>query len=161
MYTLCGETNEINRCTFTLVVCTATVKCHYENHTLDMMLVVLTAYKAVLRSSPTELEHNMSITASTNNPVIAGSSLTLNCTATSNHVPLLTWVGPNGPTNVENGIIVSEQINGDMKQTILTFDPLRTSHAGNYTCISIIEDSVSKIVAQHLVIVESESTCTF
>ena len=107
-------------------------------------------------SSPIELEHSVNITASNNDPVIAGSLLTLNCTTISNHMPDMMWVGPNGPAIAENGSTVSEQVNGDLKSTILMFDPLRTSHAGNYTCISIIEDNFSTIQAHHLVTVESK-----
>jgi len=98
----------------------------------------------------------MSITASSNNPVIAGSWLTLNCTATSNLVPHLIWIGLSDLANVENGIILSEHLNGDLKSAILTFDPLQTSHAGNYTCVSTIEDNISKLVADYLITVESK-----
>ena len=103
--------------------------------------------------SPAELEHSMSITASSNNPVTAGSSLTLNCTSTSNLVPHLKWIGLSDLANFEN---VSEHLNGESKSAILTFDPLQTSHAGNYTCVSIIEENVSKLVANHFITVESK-----
>ena len=98
----------------------------------------------------------MSITASSNNPVIAGSSLTLNCTATSNLVPQLKWIGLSDLASVEKGISLSEHLNGQSKTAILTFDPLQTSYAGNYTCVSIIEDNISELVADYLITVESK-----
>jgi len=103
-----------------------------------------------------ELEHSVNITASNNDPVIAGSLLMLKCTTMSNHVPDMLWIGSNGTAITENGSSVSEQVNGDLKSTTLMFDPLRTSHAGNYTCISNIEDNFSTIQAHHLVTVESK-----
>ena len=108
---------------------------------------------------PTELEHSVNITASSTSPAaLAGGTLTLNCTAVSSRTPNVTWTGPNGPAVDENGITLSEQTNdGLMASVLLTIDPLQTSHAGYYTCVSNIEDGVSEKQAQYLVIVKSKS----
>ena len=87
------------------------------------------------------------ITASNNDPVIAGSLLMLNCTSMSNHMPDMLSVGPNGPAIGENGSTV-EQVTSDLKSTILVFHPLQTSHVGNYICKSIIEVNFSTIYVQ-------------
>jgi len=112
-----------------------------------------------VRLYPTELEHTVNITASSTSPaVLAGGTLTLNCTAVSSRTPNVTWTGPNGPAVEENGITLSEQTkNGLMASVLLTIDPLRTSNAGYYTCVSNIEDSMSVKQAQYLVMVESKS----
>lgn len=98
----------------------------------------------------------MNITASSNDPAIAGSLLTLNCFTMSNHVPDLMWVSPNGSTIADNGIAVSKQVNCTLKSATLVFDALRTSHAGNYTCISVIADNFHTFQAHHFVNVESK-----
>lgn len=103
----------------------------------------------------------MNITASSSSSaVIAGGTLTLICTATSNHIPHLMWIGPNGPAVDGNGTTVSEQIRDGLESSmLLVIDPVRTSLAGYYTCISNIEGSLSEKQAQYLVTVESK-TCS-
>ena len=68
----------------------------------------------------------------------AGQTHTLNCFATTEDyvvsVPALDWVSIDGD-NIEN-----DQINGTtLANRSLTFDPLRTSHGGCYTCQARID----------------------
>ena len=106
---------------------------------------------------PTELEHNVTITPSSSDPVSAGSSLTLTCTAVCDRVPRLTWVGPNGAVVTGNGITVSPQTNdGRISTLTLTFNSIRTSHAGYYRCMSELTEPLSTVQADYLVRVQSK-----
>ena len=76
-------------------------------------------------SFPSEMEHSLNITASSSSPVLAGSTLTLTCTAVTDRVPHLKWIGPVGLVTSGDGITVSEQVDGVTTSVItLTFDPL-------------------------------------
>ena len=71
------------------------------------------------------MEHSLNITASSSSPVLAGSTLTLTCTAVTDRVPHLKWIGPVGLVTSGDGITVSEQVDGVTTSVItLTFDPL-------------------------------------
>ena len=105
----------------------------------------------------TDLEHTLIITASASNPVAAGSSLTLQCVATSDRVPLLKWMDSDGNTiQSENGITVSATTTSGVNSTIsLTFNTLRTSHAKSYTCRCDIDVPSSNASTSYLVTVQS------
>ena len=50
----------------------------------------------------------------------------------------MVWVGPYGPvTNGSNAVIRDLSVAGERNVTIL-FNPLRTSHGGKYTCVSMV-----------------------
>ena len=111
----------------------------------------------ILHFSYTELEHNVTVTASHSDPVSAGSSLTLTCTAVCDRVPRLTWVGPNGAVVTGNGITVSPQTDdGRISTLTLTFNSIRTSHAGYYNCTSEVTEPLSTTWDAYLVRVQSK-----
>jgi len=56
------------------------------------------------------MEHSLNITASSSGPVLAGSTLTLTCTAVIDQVPHLKWIGPDGPVTSGGGITMSDQV---------------------------------------------------
>lgn len=80
--------------------------------------------------------------------------MVLTCEAISNIPPKLTWVGPNGPVKNGNGVTVVTY--PDTFQSSLAFYPLRPSHAGQYTCISSVEDVDSVKEASKLVSVQGK-----
>ena len=91
----------------------------------------------------------MEIQASSDSPV-AGELFTLTCTCASNTQPQVTWIDPSG-----------ESINGDLQDdtgliSTLTFNPLRTSHGGTYTCVSYIASPHSRQDAVYSLTVQSK-----
>ena len=76
----------------------------------------------------------VNITASGRN--VAGATYSLECTvySTASNSFLnydFTWLGPTNSTKS----VPSEMVNTTGNMSTLTFDPLATSHAGNYTCV--------------------------
>ena len=75
----------------------------------------------------------------------AGESYLLTCTAVEviaglRNMPSLQWLDSNGSPVQGTGITVGElQITDTAAILTLTFDPLRTSHAGVYTCWGMLE----------------------
>ena len=52
--------------------------------------------------------------------------------------PNVAWVGPYGPvTNGNNAVIRDLSAAGEWNVTVF-FNPLRTSHGGRYTCVSMV-----------------------
>lgn len=108
-------------------------------------------------SFSTELEHTLTVTASSTGTLYAGNFLTLTCTAVSDRVPQLTWIGPNGAVVTGSGTTVSSQIQNGRRNTItLTFNSIRTSHAGYYNCTSKIMEPLSTTSTVYLVRVRSK-----
>ena len=104
-------------------------------------------------SSSLELEHSLNITPSINGTVLAGTTLTLTCVAVVGRVPTLKWIGPNGePVTSGNGIVVSQQDN----IVNLTFNGVRTSQAGNYSCSSELQQPYSLAEDQYCLEVKSK-----
>lgn len=84
------------------------------------------------------------MTSSNSGPGLAGEVTALTCMSTSNLVPQLRWEGPNGPVSSGDGITIhQQQKNNNAVTNVLVFSPLRTSHAGAYTCISNVENGFS------------------
>lgn len=80
--------------------------------------------------------------------------MVLTCEAISNIPTKLTWVGPSGPVTSGNGVTVV--IYPDALQSNLAFYPLRPSHAGEYTCISTVEEVDSVKEASKLVSIQGK-----
>lgn len=91
-----------------------------------------------------ELQHEVSISSSSSGTVEAGGVLILTCNSVSNKPHILSWMGPNGLVTSGDGITVQlEEESDTVLQSSLIFSPLRTSHAGNYSCISNVEEGFS------------------
>lgn len=104
-----------------------------------------------------ELNNRVSIEGPSN-PLRAGSSYTLSCTATADITPVVRWTDPSG-NSVESGEGVSVSgpfVSGDTTTLQLTFNYLRTSQAGTYSCLSIIDTPTSVQRDVRDVIVQSE-----
>ena len=79
------------------------------------------------------------------NPLLAGNSYTLTCVATADITPVVRWTDPSG-NSVEGseGLTVSGPfVSGGTTTLNLTFSYLRTSQAGTYSCLSIIDTPTS------------------
>ena len=86
----------------------------------------------------------LTISPSVGGTSTAGDSFSLTCTVSvvENLIqsPIVTWIGPGvGQTGVkEIGLMVSDAV------TILTlsFNPLQTSHGGQYTCRAVLSNNI-------------------
>lgn len=99
-----------------------------------------------------EFKHEVNVVSTSSSAVPAGGVVVLTCEAISNIPPKLTWVGPSGPVKNGNGVTVVTY--PDALHSNLAFYPLRPSHAGQYTCISSVEDVDSVKEASKLVSVQ-------
>ena len=99
-----------------------------------------------------EFTHEVNIVSSTTSTVPAGGVVVLTCQSMSSLPSQMTWVGPNGPVTSGNGVTVvtDEQIS----QSGLALHPVRVSHAGQYTCVSVVEEVGSLKEASILVAVQ-------
>ena len=105
----------------------------------------------------TELNNRVSIEGPSN-PLMAGGSYTLTCNATADITPVVRWTDPSGDS-VETGEGVSLSgpiVSGDTTTLRLTFSYLRTSQAGTYSCLSIIDTPTSVQRDVRDVVVQSE-----
>ena len=105
----------------------------------------------------TELNNRVSLQGPSN-PLRAGSNYTLTCTATADITPVVRWTDPSG-NSVETGGGVSVSgpfVSGDTTTLQLTFSYLRTSQAGTYSCLSIIDTPTSVQRDIRDIIVQSE-----
>ena len=114
-------------------------------HTKDVAFLLILPPSVVL--------HTVNIT--TSGSPVAGQMYTLICNGTlvgnTSLTPVVTWRNSTGVVTSGNGITVS---NG-----ILTFNPLRTSHGGQYTCQFTLGTLNSTITSSTLLTVQSN--CTF
>ena len=88
-------------------------------------------------SSP---EHLQIITFSESGTGIAGDKFNVTCTVDVSRAPDVQWIYPDG-TIVTNssGIVVGSSMRvGNITNLTLTFNPLLTSHRGQYTCHSVV-----------------------
>ena len=79
----------------------------------------------------------IAITPSGNN--IAGEQYQLTCGVQTTGLPTFTWTGPpNGGTlpsdNSDTRMVSEGMSSGSTHTSILQFDPLQSSHEGNYIC---------------------------
>ena len=107
----------------------------------------------------TDLEHTLNVTASHENPVISGTTLTLTCIAVTSRLVHLQWRNSdNSSVNPTSSISIPPPLVVEQITTItLTFDPLKTSHAGLYTCSCVMRSPRSEVSASHKVVVQSKS----
>ena len=92
------------------------------------------------------------------NPLRAGGSYTLTCNATADITPVVRWTDPSG-NSVETGegiSVTGPLVSGDTTILQLTFDYLRTSQAGTYSCLSIVDTPTSVQRDVRDIIVQSE-----
>ena len=105
----------------------------------------------------TELNNRVSIEGPSN-PLRAGGSYTLTCNATADITPVVRWTDPSG-NSVETGegiSVTGPLVSGDTTILQLTFDYLRTSQTGTYSCLSIVDTPTSVQRDVRDVIVQSE-----
>ena len=105
-----------------------------------------------------ELLHNITITRS--GAPISGETYNLTCTVEANVQPTVQWLYSSNGTAVvtnESGITVGTQKNTGSTTTLtLSFNPLSTSHGGQYTCQSRIDTPLSTVFATRNATVQGE-----
>lgn len=85
---------------------------------------------------------------------IAGEYLTLTCSVVSDGPVVMMWLGPHGEDASRNtSALLLRMINGSLS---ISFQPLHTSHGGNYTCVSSIVTSVHVVEKQYSITVQSK-----
>ena len=103
------------------------------------------------------LEKNISIESSADSP-IAGERFVITCTIISDRPAQLTWKGRNGlPIRENNPSVYSQVTSGMLTSVKLIFQPLYTSHAGIYTCISLVGSNINS--KTYSVRVQSKFAC--
>ena len=82
------------------------------------------------------LENSLNISASEDMPVLAGTALSLRCIAVNDRIQSLCWLDARGNIITSgDGVNVSlSQLDGVTGILTLTFESVRTSQAGNYSC---------------------------
>ena len=96
----------------------------------------------------------MIITASTNSTVVAGTVLTLTCTAMSDRPTHLHWTDPNGLIITSgDGITVDNVLNDTIT---LTFNTVKTSQAGNYSCNCTVDNPATTGKVSYTLYVQSK-----
>ena len=99
-----------------------------------------------------DLVHEVNIVSSSASAVPAGGVVVLTCHSMSSLPSQITWVGPDGPVTSGNGVtLITDQENSESS---LAFHPVTVSHAGQYTCISTVEEVSSIEEASILVSVQ-------
>ena len=93
------------------------------------------------------------------NPLLAGDSYAITCTAIADITPVVRWMDSGGnPVEEGEGLTLSGPIvSGNATTLRLTFNYLRTSQAGAYSCLSIIDVPTSIQRAIRDVIIQSKS----
>ena len=97
----------------------------------------------------------VTIEAETPGTPLAGDSYTLTCTVevVEGLVPVVQWLDPFSNTIVSGGdfTVGDPTIDGTTTTLTLTFNPLRTSHGGEYTCratVTVEEVSISDVTGE-------------
>ena len=77
--------------------------------------------------------------------MLAGNTYTLTCIATADITPDVSWTDPSGNSMSEgDGVTLGGPVvSGNTTTYSLTFSYLRTSQAGTYSCLSIINSPTS------------------
>lgn len=84
----------------------------------------------------------------------AGENLTLICSVVSDTPVVMRWIGPDGEDASQNtSALLLKMINASLS---ISFQPLHTSHGGNYTCISSVVSSVQVVEQQYFIAVHSK-----
>ena len=105
-----------------------------------------------------ELDHIVSIEGDTN-PLIVGNYSILICVVICDFIPSIQWTDPdrNQVTTYGDSVNVGEQFtDGNMTYLYLSFDPLKLSHGGMYSCESTVQDPPSSNVANRNIVVQSK-----
>ena len=96
----------------------------------------------------------VSVTGSSTGTVTAGQGLTIQCLAvvTDSSLPSVdvTWIGPEGMSlSSEMGVTFSREDELDGSSSLTTysvhFDAVRTSHAGIFTCVAVLQSAYGTI----------------
>jgi len=126
------------------------------NHTLHPLCMPCVSF------SPSELENIVTIRAS-QSTMFAGSSFTLNCTVMADFYPVVEWTGPDGSSvrNTSSIAVNAPVYNGNKTHLLLRFSALRTSQAGSYSCLSIINSPLSVKTATKDVVVTGKRHCKY
>ncbi len=101
-------------------------------------------------------------------PLLAGEKYSLTCTVTSDLPHSVKWLDPNlNEVDASNTSKATYQtvLDETTSTLILNFDPLKTSHGGNYSCLSIISqlhvskiENVTMIVQGKFLVLEDKAT---
>ena len=94
------------------------------------------------------------------NPLPAGGSYSVNCTAVSDLSTSIKWLDPSDKEVTPSGSDVWTDIpstEGNETILVLHFDPIKTSHGGVYYCISTVNEPLSYKRTTRSIIVQSES----
>ena len=105
----------------------------------------------------TELLHNITIMDS--GVPISGETYNLTCTVEANVPPTVQWLYSSDGTAVINGsniTVGTERTTGSTTALTLSFDPLHTSHGGQYTCQSTTATPPSTVTAKRNVTVQGQ-----
>ena len=91
-------------------------------------------------------------------PLLAGNSSTFTCIATAEVATEVRWTDPSGNSVEEgDGLTLSGPfVMDDTTILMLTFNYLRTSQAGTYSCLSITDTPISVQREVRDIIVQSE-----
>ena len=107
-----------------------------------------------------DLTHEVNIVEHPSSPLLASSKYTLTCTVTSDFPPTVKWLDPeNNEVNGSDGYVTIGQPTLDENCTtlVLSFDPVKISHGGVYSCISTIKEPYLQKKAMQRLTVQSKS----
>ncbi len=112
--------------------------------------------------SPIVLSHILTIDGSPN-PLLAGETLTVTCNACSEFLPSLQWIDSQNDKmiTIEGDVMIGSPLfeGGNCTSLSLTFNSLKTSQGGRYTCLSVVDIPFSERKITRDVIVKSKTDC--
>ena len=121
-------------------------------------VVVIASIKHLSDLFSTELLHNVTITSS--GVPTSGETYKLICTVEANVPPTVQWLYSSNGSRVTNGSDITVgtlRTTGSTTTLTLSFNPLHTSHGGQYTCQSTTDTPPSTVTATRNVTVQGES----
>ena len=103
--------------------------------------------------------HTLTIDGSSN-PILAGETPTLTCNVCSDFLPSVKWINSQNDEmiTVEGEVMIGAPVfDGDNCTSLsLTFNSLKTSQGGRYTCQSVVDSPFSEKKSTRDIIVKSE-----